>query len=142
MPINLNEYREADTDFQERVTAELQRATATLKGIATLLRAGLADPQLLREFREAVDRAREVGWIVQQSLDSQQRQEIAELLFAHRARAMLSLLKHLREDFKTITPNAAIPMHELLESTAGFLDIARDCGLLRQGQGTGPLRPS
>lgn len=140
MPIDPNEYNEADIAFQERIAQELQRATATLKGVATLLRAGLADPHMLKEFREAVDRAREVGWIVQQSLDCQQRQDIIELLFAHRAQALISLLKHMREDFDAITPTAAIPMDELLESTAGFLDSARGCAILKQGKGTGSLR--
>jgi hypothetical protein len=135
MPINPTEYTAADAAFREQIAIELQRSTATLNRIATLLRAGLADPNLLKEFRAAVDRVREAGWIVQQSLDSDQRQEIGALLFAHRARAVTSLLNHLREDIEAVAHDASIPMDELLESTAGFLDSARDCGLSKKRAG-------
>ncbi|MGA2991492.1 MAG: hypothetical protein ABSD88_13525 [Candidatus Korobacteraceae bacterium] len=135
MPIDPKEYSAADAAFREQIGVELQRSTATLNRIATLLRAGLAEPQPLKEFREAVDRVREAGWIVQQSLDCQEQKEISGLLFAHRARAVSSLLKHLREDLETITEDVASPLDELLESIAGFLDSARDCGLRKENAG-------
>ncbi len=134
MPIDPTQYAEATVAFQEQVARELQRATATLKGVATLLRAGLADPQPLKEFREQVDRAREVGWIAQQSLDGQQKQDIGPLLFAHRARAVISLLRHLREDLGAMAQDASMPLDELLKSAAGFLDSAREYGLLKAGR--------
>lgn len=134
MPIDPTQYTAANVAFREQITLELQRATATLNRIATLLRAGLAEPQLLKEFREAVDRVREAGWIVQQSLDSGQRQEINALLFSHRARAVISLLKHLCENLEAVTQDATVPLPELLGSTAGFLDAARACGLLKDGK--------
>jgi hypothetical protein len=43
----------------------MQRVTANLNRIATLLKSGLAHPQVLKEFRESVDRVREAGWIAQ-----------------------------------------------------------------------------
>jgi hypothetical protein len=135
MPIDPGDYAEANTAFREQIAQELQRATAALNRIATLLRAGLADPQLLREFRQSVDRVREAGWIVQQSLDSEQRQEVGALLFAHRARAVISLLKYLQENLPAVAHDAAVPVPELLKSVNSFLDSARSCGLLQAGNG-------
>jgi len=130
MPIDPKLYTEADVAFNEQITLELQKATAILNRIATLLRAGLADPQLLKEFRTSVDRVREVGWIVQQSLDAPQ--EVSGLLFARRAWAAISLLKQLREDLEVVKQNSEVPMYDLVAAAAGFIDSARGLGLLKR----------
>jgi multidrug resistance efflux pump len=101
----------------------MQRATENLNRIATLFQAGLADRQVLKEFREAVDRVREAGWIAQQGLDSAQSQQTIEMLFAHRARAAISLLKHLRLELERMNqPPAAL--QELLEACSAFHEAA------------------
>jgi hypothetical protein len=126
MPINLQEFANADGGFREQVTAEMQHTTKALGRIAALLQAGLADPKLLMEFREAVDRVREAGWILQQGLDSAQPDATGELLFAHRARAATSLLKQLRLDLENLDPAAiAEALKMLLEASSTFLEAAR-----------------
>jgi hypothetical protein len=72
MPINVDDFANADSAFREQIKTEMQRATENLNRIATLFQAGLAHPQVLKEFRESVDRVREAGWIAQQGLDSAQ----------------------------------------------------------------------
>jgi hypothetical protein len=127
MPINVNDFADADSAFREQIKVEMQRATENLNRIATLFKAGLADPQVLKEFREAVDRIREAGWIAQQGLDSAQNQKTAEMLFAHRARAAISLLKQLRLELEHMdTSPATLP--ELLKASSAFNQaaIARD----------------
>jgi CHASE3 domain sensor protein len=100
-------------------------ATANLNRIATLLQAGLADPQVLKEFREAVDRVREAGWIAQQGLDSAQSQKTTEMLFAHRARAALSLLRQLRLELeRTNQSHAAALLQELVDAGSAFNEAA------------------
>jgi hypothetical protein len=133
MPINPKQYAEADNAFREQIAVELQRGTATLNRITSLLHAGLVDSQLLKEFRVSVDRIRETGWIVQQALDSEDPQDQTELLFAHRARAMISLLKQLRRDVERLSPKADVPLPELLKLNAEFLEAvkARDLNQLK-----------
>jgi hypothetical protein len=126
MPINVQDFADADNAFREQIKAEMQRATATLHHIAALLQAGFADPQMLKEFRESVDRVREAGWIAQQGLDSAQSQEATEMLFAHRARAAISLLKQLRLELELMNQApAAAPLKELLEAGSAFMETAR-----------------
>ena len=131
MPIDPADYSHSNAAFREQVSVEMQRGTATLNRIATVLRAGLAEPRLLMEFREAVDRVREAGWIVQQSLDAEQGRQISAMLFAHRARAVISLMRNLRHDLPAAAQDSVVPMRELLQSIDGFLDGARACGLLK-----------
>jgi multidrug resistance efflux pump len=127
MPINVNDFANADSAFREQIKVEMQRATENLNRIATLFQVGLADRQVLKEFREAVDRVREAGWIAQQGLDAAQSQKTTEMLFAHRARAAISLLKQLRLELERMDPPpAALP--ELLEAGSAFHEAANARG--------------
>ena len=127
MPINVDDFANADSAFREQIKVEMQHATENLNRIAALFQAGLADRQVLKEFREAVDRVREAGWIAQQGLDAAQSQKTVEMLFAHRARAAISLLKQLRLEIERMdTPPAAL--QELLEAGSAFHDAAIACG--------------
>jgi hypothetical protein len=131
MPINVQDFADADDAFREQIKAEMQRATTNLHHIAALLQAGFADPQMLKEFRESVDRVREAGWIAQQGLDSAQ---AAEMLFAHRARAAISLLKQLRLELEFMNQApAAAPLKDLLEAGSAFIEMAR-LAVARQGK--------
>lgn len=131
MPINVNDFADADSAFREQIKVEMQRATENLNRIATLFKAGLADPQVLKEFREAVDRIREAGWIAQQGLDSAQNQKTTEMLFAHRARAAISLLKQLRLELERMdTPPATL--QELLKASSAFNQAAIACGAVKR----------
>lgn len=126
MPINVDDFANADSAFREQIKTEMQRATENLNRIATLFKAGLAHPQVLKEFRESVDRVREAGWIAQQGLDSAQSPQItAEMLFAYRARAATSLLKHLRLELERMDqPPAAAPLQELVKAGSAFNEAA------------------
>ena len=125
MPVNVDDFANADSVFREQIRTEMLLATANLNRIATLLQAGLADPQVLKEFREAVDRVREAGWIAQQGLDSAQSQKTTEMLFAHRARAALSLLRQLRLELeRTNQSHAAALLQELVDAGSAFNEAA------------------
>ena len=125
MPINVNDFANADSAFRAQIKAELQRATETLNLIAALFQAGFAEPQVLKEFREAVDRVREAGWIAQQALDSAESQQTTEMLFAHRARAAISLLKHLRLELEHINlPSSTTLLQDLLKAGSAFHEAA------------------
>jgi hypothetical protein len=129
MPINVKDFADADSAFREQIKIEMQRATANLNRIATLLQAGLVGPQVLKEFRESVDRVREAGWIAQQGLDAAQSEKTTEMLFTYRARAALSLLKQLRLELECMNQSpAAAPLKELLDAGTAFHEaaIARD----------------
>ncbi len=126
MPINLDDFANADSAFREQIKTEMQRATENLNRIAKLFQAGLAHPQVLREFRESVDRVREAGWMAQQGLDlAQSQQTTAEILFAYRARAATSLLKHLRIELERVDqPPEAAALQELVKAGSAFNEAA------------------
>lgn len=122
MPIDPKQYAEADQAFGEQIENEVQRGTATLNRLAQMLNAGMVDSQLLKEFRESVDRVRETGWIVQQAIDSKENQDSVALLFEYRVRAMMSLFKNLRRDLERLSPEADVPFTELLKLNGEFLE--------------------
>jgi hypothetical protein len=135
MPIYLDEFANADSAFKEQIETEMQRVTANLNLIAKLLKSGLAHPQVLKEFRESVDRVREVGWIAQPGLDSAQGQKTTEMLFAHRTRSALSLLKHLRLELECMNQlPMAVPLRELLEACSSFREAAIARGAVAAGK--------
>lgn len=62
------EINEADQAFARLVTSQVSRVTQELVKLEQLLKAGMVDPSVLREFRKVVDEVRKTSWHVQQSL--------------------------------------------------------------------------
>jgi hypothetical protein len=50
------------------VTNQVSRVTQELVKLEQLLKAGMVDPAVLKEFRKTVDEVRKTSWAVQQSL--------------------------------------------------------------------------
>jgi len=65
MPIDPGDFTNADGAFQEQIENEMQRVTNNLNRITTLLKAGLAHPQALKEFRESRRRMLNARWAYQ-----------------------------------------------------------------------------
>lgn len=62
------EIKDADHAFAKLVTNQVSRVTQELVKLEQLLKAGMVDPAVLKEFRKTVDEVRKTSWAVQQSL--------------------------------------------------------------------------
>jgi hypothetical protein len=63
------EINEADQAFAKLVNNQLSRVTQELVKLEQLLKAGMVDPAVLKEFRKVVDEVRTTSWTVQKSLE-------------------------------------------------------------------------
>ena len=66
--LKMAEINEGDQAFAKLVTNQVSRVTQELVKLEQLLKAGMVDPSVLREFRKAVDDVRKTSWSVQQTL--------------------------------------------------------------------------
>ncbi len=62
------EINEADEAFAKLVTGQVSRVTQELVKLEQLLKAGMVEPSVLKEFRKVVDDVRKTSWHVQQAL--------------------------------------------------------------------------
>jgi hypothetical protein len=70
-PAQFEGMRDGDRAYAQLVNGQVRRVTHELQKLEQLLKAGMADPHTLRDFRTAVDHIRTTSWAVQQSLDSE-----------------------------------------------------------------------
>ncbi len=66
--LSAGELNDADQAFAKLVTSQVRRATQELVKLEQLLKAGMVDPSVLKEFRKAVDDIRTTSWKVEQAL--------------------------------------------------------------------------
>jgi hypothetical protein len=62
---------EANRAYAKLVTSQVARVTNELLKLEQLLKAGMVDSGVLREFRQVVDQVRKTSWSVEQSLQSE-----------------------------------------------------------------------
>jgi hypothetical protein len=60
------EINEADQAFARMVTNQVSRVTQELVKLEQLLKAGMVEPSVLKEFRQVVDDVRKTSWSIQQ----------------------------------------------------------------------------
>jgi len=84
------------------VSKRVKAAIADLKTLQGMLAADDLDSRLLTDFRDALNRVRNVAWAAQQSLESQlagnDTSTIDTLLAAERVRAAYQLCRSIQED--------------------------------------------
>lgn len=66
--LKIAEINEGDQAFAKLVTNQASRVTQELIKLEQLLKAGMVDPAVLKDFRKAVDDVRKTSWAVQQTL--------------------------------------------------------------------------
>lgn len=59
---------EADLAFAKLVTSQVSRVTQELVKLEQLLKAGMVEPSVLKEFRQVVDEVRKTSWSIQEKL--------------------------------------------------------------------------
>lgn len=103
-----------DTQFSKQVSQQLQRATAELNQLEQLLKAGMVDRAVLTEFRESVNRVRNTGWAVQQTMESTNSPEdVAKVLTTERIRAAGQLNAQLTSDLRLAKDNGGLDRSKL-----------------------------
>lgn len=89
---------------QNRINDQLTRAIAELKSIREPLLSGEVDPEVLADFRDALNRVRNMAWAAQQSAASSFLEEspgtVAAFLAAERIRAAYQLCRAIQEDVR------------------------------------------
>jgi hypothetical protein len=67
--LKTNEIDEANRAFAKLVTGQVARVTNELLKLEQLLKAGMVDSNVLKEFRTVVDQVRKTSWSVQQTVE-------------------------------------------------------------------------
>jgi hypothetical protein len=70
-PTQFEGARDADRAFAQLVSGQVKRVTQEIQKLEMLLKAGMVDPEALREFRKAIDQVRKTSWSVQNALDQE-----------------------------------------------------------------------
>jgi len=100
-------------------TFRLKKATAELRELEQEIRSGGFHPQVLRDFRDAVDYVRKTAWAVQEWQERQmQRRDTATvlpLLTVERVRRTVQLSQAILADFQA---------HQITEETPGIAELS------------------
>lgn len=125
MPIRVDDFADSERAYANQLNAQIEQVSRSLTHLDKLLVAGLVDRRVLACFREAVDRVRTTGFVVQQAIDgSRPAAQITDAVLAERVGAATRTLKLLMSDLKTNpqhTPVAGIDeltaaLRQLLET--------------------------
>jgi len=98
--------KEATQAFGKQITNQVARVTGELNRLEQLLSAGMVDRRVLSEFRYAVDRARQTGWQVEQSLDGDPR-ALSVLITQERVRCITRMCNQLAAEMEATDSSPA-----------------------------------
>ncbi len=95
---------ECEATDQTRINQQVVHAIDELKSIQEPILSGEVDPKVLADFREALNRVRNMAWAAQQSAASSFLQEsgatVTSFLAAERIRAAYQLCRAIQEDLR------------------------------------------
>ncbi len=125
MPIRVDDFADSEKAYANQLNTQIEQVSRSLMHLDKLLVAGLVDRRVLASFREAVDRVRTTGFVVQQAIEgSRPATQITDAVLAERISAATRTLKLLAVDLKSSqkgTPVAGIDelsaaLRQLLEA--------------------------
>ncbi|HEU5403532.1 MAG TPA: hypothetical protein VFU86_19415 [Terriglobales bacterium] len=103
MAIRVDDFADSEKTYANQLNSQLEQVSRSLNHLDKLLVAGLVDRRLLSSFREAVDRVRTTGFVVQQAIDgSRPVTQINDAILAERIAAATRTLKLLATDLKSV----------------------------------------
>lgn len=109
MPIRVDDFADSGNAYANQLNSQIEQVSRSLTHLDKLLVAGLVDRRVLASFREAVDRVRTTGFVVQQAIDgSRPGAQITDAVLAERIGAATRTLKYLTADLKSSRPAAPI----------------------------------
>lgn len=101
MPIRVDDFAEHEKSYAAQLNSQMEQISGSLMHLDRMLTAGMVDRTVLDAFREAVDRVRTTGWLVQKAMDqSESRENISDLVLHDRIRATTRVLNHLANDLE------------------------------------------
>jgi len=105
MPIRVDDFADSEQQYANQLNAQIEQVSRSLMHLDKLLVAGLVDRRVLTSFREAVDRVRTTGFVVQQSIEgTRPTSQITEALLVERVLAATRTVKHLTAELQNSKP--------------------------------------
>lgn len=105
MPIRIDDFADSEKQYAQQLNAQIEQVSRSLMHLDKLLVAGLVDRRILTSFREAVDRVRTTGFVVQQAIEgSRPTAQITEAVLAERVQAATRTIKHLTSELQAGKP--------------------------------------
>jgi hypothetical protein len=106
------------------VRSRLKKAISELQGLHELLHSGELDPQILADFRDALNRVRNTAWAAQQYANRKASDEdstdVLSFLARERIRATYHLCRAVNEDLKRtdvqFQRGSLIELHEIMKA--------------------------
>ena len=115
---------------QEIMSRQLVRIAAELRELGLFANASTIDPQILADFRSAVDHARSTAWAVQHCLQvHDENAEVYPILVRERIRRVVELCDALIKDLQFPHTRAGTEDREVLQKAVKRLDDHLQCGL-------------
>ena len=122
MPIRLDDFADSEKTYATQLNSQIEQVSRSLMHLDKLLVAGLVDRRLLTSFREAVDRVRTTGFVVQQAIEgTRPSSQITEAILSERMAAATRTLKQLASDLQISQPSNSIQGSEELVKTLQLL---------------------
>jgi hypothetical protein len=108
----------------------LEKAISELQGLQELLLSGDLDPQILVDFRDAVNRVRNSAWAAQQYVARKESDQgstsVLSLLAGERIRAAYQLCRSIGEDLKKtdieFQAGSLVHLHDVTKALTDQLD--------------------
>ena len=122
MAIRLDDFADSEKAYATQLNSQIEQVSRSLMHLDKLLVAGLVDRRVLTSFREAVDRVRTTGFVVQQAIEgTRPSSQITEAILSERMAAATRTLKQLASDLQISQPSNSIQGSEELVKTLQLL---------------------
>lgn len=128
MPIRVDDFAQYEKTYADQLNSQIENVAGSLMHLDKLMVAGLVDKRVLLSFREAVDRVRTTGWLVQQAIaKTTDDNEIRNNILAERVRAATRVLAHLAAELETRPAGLSVEgSHELAATARRLLNCLKD----------------
>ena len=125
MPIRVDDFADSERQYADQLNSQIEQVSRSLMHLDKLLVAGLVDRRVLTSFREAVDRVRTTGFVVQQAIEgTRPTSQITEALLVERVSAATRTIKHLTAELQNSKPvNPLQGANELAQALRQLLTI-------------------
>jgi hypothetical protein len=106
---------------QELISRQLVRLAAELRDLTLFANASAIDPEILAEFRSAVDHARSTAWAVQHCIRAHDDTLVYPVLVRERIRRVVELCENLIKDLASPQTKADASAKKILYKAASRL---------------------
>ena len=119
---------DCEVGAQSKITQQVVHAIQELKAVQEPILSGEVNPDVLTDFRDAVNRVRNMAWAAQQSAAASFLREspgnVASFLAAERVRAAYQLCRAIQDDVRR--RDVDVPKGSLLELRGAAADLLQE----------------